>query len=514
MFQSPQRALLFLIVLTLGLRLGWASILETTNDESYHYLYTLHPDLSFFDHPPLTMLIAKAGLTLSGTSSTFGLRLGFVLLFVASTCALARWTARYYGDWAGVYAAIAMNLTVFFPAAAGSFALPDGPFLFFALLTMWALCVALIDQPGKTWPWLLVGVAWGGALMSKYHAVFLPMAAFLYIVVTPGARRLLLRPGPYLAFAIGIVEFAPVLIWNWQHGWASFVFQGSRAFGSNFQIGGVLLLIGGPIAFLLPWIWFALATILFTRLRAFRSLQGIERLLVCMAVVPLMFFFAVSLKRTILPHWPLVSFVPLFLPLGAKWAARATERPFRMRRDVAIMACTSAVLAIVVACQARFGVVSFKSKDPCEELSGWESVGAELTRRGLLDDPNTFLFTTQWYTSGQLAYAVRNRVPVLCYNASDARGFAYWSDPNQWLNHDGLLIVLDSREADVDLYRHFFRRVEKEADFPMTRSGKPFRTVHLYRCSEQFLPFPFQYGPPPTPPTTAASKSDEGGSKS
>src|ERR1700733_4547685 len=109
MFQTPRRALLSLILLTLALRLVWAGALETTNDESYHYLYTVHPDLSFFDHPPMTMWIAKLGLLAGGSNvNTLTLRLGFVLLFAASTWILARWTARWYGDWAGVYAATAL----------------------------------------------------------------------------------------------------------------------------------------------------------------------------------------------------------------------------------------------------------------------------------------------------------------------------------------------------------------------------------------------------------------------
>jgi len=495
MFQSARGALLFLILLTLVLRLGWASVLETTNDESYHYLYTVHPDLSYFDHPPMTMWIAKAGLALGGPDvSTFSLRLAFVLLFAASTWILARWTARWYGEWAGVYAAIAMNLTVYFPAAAGSFALPDGPLLFFTLLCIWALTEAIVARPDRTWPWLLAGIAWGGALLSKYHAIFLPLGALLYIVTTPSARVVLRRPGPYLAIFVGMLEFTPVLIWNCEHGWASFLFQGGRALGSHFEPVGLLIMLFGPLAYLMPWIWFALGAILVRRLRLFRSLQGSEKLLICLAIVPLVFFLMVSIVRPILPHWPLISFVPLFPILGAKWSARTREQPARMRRGVVVMASVAAALAIVVVAQARYGIISFPSKDPSAEISGWESVGVELSKRGLLDDPDMFLFTPTWYNSSQLAYAIRNRVPVLCYNEGDARNFAYWSKPRDWVRRDGLLIVLDSREFDVDMYRPFFRRIDKEAHFSMTRSGKPFRDVHVFRCVDQLSPFPFQYG--------------------
>jgi hypothetical protein len=40
---------------------------------------------------------------------------------------------------------------------------------------------------------------------------------------------------------------------------------------------------------------------------------------------------------------------------------------------------------------------------------------------------------------------------------------------------------------------YFFRSVELVAEFPMTRGGTPFRTVRVYRCADQFQPFPFTY---------------------
>jgi 4-amino-4-deoxy-L-arabinose transferase-like glycosyltransferase len=390
--------------------------------------------------------------------------------------------------------------------------LPDGPFLFFALLTMWALSAALVAEPGRTIPWLLTGLAWGGALLSKYHAVFLPMGAILYVVVTPSARRLLLRPGPYLAIAVGLLAFAPVLIWNSRHDWASFVFQGGRALGSKFRPDGMATVLVGPAILLLPWIWCGLAAILVSRLRAFRSLAGIDRLLICLAMVPLAFFLAVSTVSPILPHWPLIGFVPLFPMLGARWAVSAV-RPnatpqawLSRRRKIIGMASANLMLSVVVVAQVRLGAFSFPFRDPCDEMSGWKSVGAELGRRGLLDDPDTFLFTTQWSSSGQLAFAERNRLPVLCYNATDPRGFAFWSQPKEWLHHNCLMITLDTWENEVALHKPFFRQMVKEAEFPMTRGGKPFRTVYVYRCIEQVYPFPFQYGPPPPPATGSAGK--------
>ena len=126
---------------------------------------------------------------LGGGTSVFGLRVGFVLMFAGSTLVMARLTARHFGAWAGFFAALALNVSAYHTAAVGAFALPDGPLLLFWLLTLDRLGAAL-EAPGRLRPWVGVGVAWGGAMLSKYHAVFLPAGAFLYFVLVPAARPL------------------------------------------------------------------------------------------------------------------------------------------------------------------------------------------------------------------------------------------------------------------------------------------------------------------------------------
>jgi 4-amino-4-deoxy-L-arabinose transferase-like glycosyltransferase len=490
---NPRRALAVLIVFTFVLRLGWAALIEAGTDEAYNYLYTVYPSWSYFDHPPMTMWIAKSSLTLfGGHAHLLSLRLGYLLLFAGSTWVLYRMTSRWYGDWAGFYAALALNLSAYYSVALGAFAVPDGPFLFFALLTLWSLSEALVGRPGSTRVWVCVGLAWCGALLSKYHAIFLPAGALLYVLMTPSARRLMLTPGPYLAVAIGIVGFAPVLIWNAEHGWASFVFQGGRALGWHLRLAGPATLILGTIVVLLPWIWFAMLRAVVELWRR-PAWSDIDRLLLCLSILPLGFFLVISIGRELLVHWALLGFVPLFCLVGQRWAALAEVQPLRLRRRLLEMAAALAGLALVVVAQARFGVVDFQGKDPCREFSGWQSVAQELKHRGLVDQPNTFLFTNCWDDSGHLALAVGNRVPVLCYHRGDARGFAFWTRPEEWVGMNGLLISTDDNPTDPGQFERYFDRIELAAEFSMTRGGKPFRKVRVFRCTNQVTPYPFTY---------------------
>src|ERR1700677_4631702 len=87
---TARRALALVIGISLVLRIFWAALIMPTMDEGYHYLYTVHPDWSYFDHPPMVMVVLRAGLALCGGAvNNVTLRLGFVLMFAGSTWVLA-----------------------------------------------------------------------------------------------------------------------------------------------------------------------------------------------------------------------------------------------------------------------------------------------------------------------------------------------------------------------------------------------------------------------------------------
>ena len=159
---TPRQALWLLIAGSAFFRLICAFNLGLGNDEAYHFLYASHPDLSYYDHPPMMAWVEMAGLSLSSSQApAWALRIGFVVLFGASTWLLARMTSRAYGPWAGFMAAFALNVTGYYGLAAATFALPDGPLLFFWLLTIDCLGSRFAEPSGRRLgPWFWVGLAW------------------------------------------------------------------------------------------------------------------------------------------------------------------------------------------------------------------------------------------------------------------------------------------------------------------------------------------------------------------
>jgi hypothetical protein len=317
----------------------------------------------------------------------------------------------------------------------------------------------------------------------------------LYIVATPSAWRCLLAPGPYLAAGLGMCGFLPVVIWNMQNDWASFAFQAGRAVGVHFQLDALLTAIGGQMLYLFPWIWVGLVVILWRLLRAGNRLAGVERLIACQAVLPLSFFLAVSCVQKTLPHWSLIGFLPLFPTFGAWWAELMTKHPAKMRLNLQLHAAAVFIVAGGFGLQARLGLIPLQ-RDPTLEMRDWTPVVEKLKERGLLERPDTFLFTRSWFESGHLAFATHNRVPVACFDV-DARGFAFWSKPDDWLGRDGILLSHGNNTNEPQNYENYFRKITLIEEFPFTRHGQPVgaSTIRVFHCREQIMPFPFRPRP-------------------
>lgn len=83
------------------------------------------------------------------------------------------------------------------------------------LLPLWALtmlCFWRALDRDSLGAWLLCGLFAALGLLGKYFTLFL-IAPMVLLLLTPAFRPLLLRPGPYLAAAVGLLVLAPHVLW-------------------------------------------------------------------------------------------------------------------------------------------------------------------------------------------------------------------------------------------------------------------------------------------------------------
>jgi len=115
-----------------------------------------------------------------------------------------------------------------------------------AQMPLWAAvgyCLVAALQDGRLRHWILLGVAAGLGLLTKYSVGLLLLTVGLFLLVTP-ARRVLRGPGPWIALVIMLAVFAPHLYWLWDSGWLPMAYAKDRAAaeGSNPRMDAVAFL--------------------------------------------------------------------------------------------------------------------------------------------------------------------------------------------------------------------------------------------------------------------------------
>jgi hypothetical protein len=494
---QPATLVLLLILAGSAVRLIVAATFGLGNGEAYYFSCSRHADLSYFDHPPMHAWLARLATDLAGVHPVV-LRAPFILFFAATTWLLFALGRRLFGAWAGFFAALLMNLSPVFSVTTATFLQPDSPLMFFWLAAVAILARLLFDKApprhATLW-WLAVGAAVGLAMLCKYHAVFLIFGTVIFVASRRDQRHWLLHPGPYLAVALAFLSFAPVLVWNARHEWISFFWQGGRAA----EYGGLrwdwlARSVGGQALWLLPWIWVPLVWELAVCFR--RGPADPKRWFVaCTAAPPILFFTITALYA---PygfhfHWQAPGYLLLFLPLGAT-VARLWERrpvPKFTRRWLWGSAAASLLAFAGFASHTLNGWCidllpgetgrRFAEVDPTLEALDYTPLKDELTRRGLLARDDVFVFTSKWYLSGKVDYALGGSKDVLCLSWDDPRAFAFFDGQDRYLGKTGVLVSHPRFSEGVEkVYANHFDKITYLGTVEVRRGKRTAVTLKLF----------------------------------
>lgn len=483
-----------IIAAFLAARVAFAFALGFGIDEAYTLPISRDLSLSYFDHPPLHQWIAHFGTLAFGEG--VGARLPFVALFAATAWLLFRLTSELFGARAGLVALFGLNAAPFFFASAGTWIVPDGPLLFGLALAALALARLFFDpsgDEGSVWRlWLLAGLGFGLAGLSKYIAVLTPFGLLTFLVISPTERRWFRHPAPYAALALAALVVLPVFVWNAQHGWVSFAFQGSRgATSAGLKPLHVLQVALGQIAYLSPWLFVPLVAGLASGLRRWRDRRRL--FLLCLSLPPIVLFTVTPLWiNRGMPHWGMSGWLFVF-PLMGAWA-EYTAAPVRsLRRYAALSVALLAAITAGGVVEARTGwlmrFLPAGTTDPTLEAFEWRG----LLKAPLLQPPPAFVVSTRWSEAGKIALALGPHVPIFVVSY-DARGWAFVKGGTGLVGRDGVLIVRprDLPTARTDLAPLFASLGEAE---PLTlfRNGAPVVDLALVQVKGLTQPLPSPY---------------------
>jgi 4-amino-4-deoxy-L-arabinose transferase-like glycosyltransferase len=357
-----------------AVRLMLAANVELHFDEAYYWYWSKNLQASYFDHPPAIAWFIRAGTALFGDTE-LGVRLLGQLSLFAATIFLFDAARRAFSLQSALIVAAATQATVLL--GVGSIIMtPDAPLMLFTAIVLWGLVRFTLAPAG--WWWLLVGLAGGGALLSKYTAGLLAVAVALWVVSTPQIRVWLARPWPWLGALLTTLCFLPVLISNAERGWTSFAKQGGRLTRMESPRPALLFeYIGAQMGVITPglFILLLLAVWIMTR-RAWRGSKPLDTLLTFWFLVPALFFLCVSPTMRIQANWLAPAWPAAFLALAAlvdRWGSLTKMRQALFWSQVGGGA--------MVACVWLYAIAPFGPHwraDPLAGLNGQRALAADI----------------------------------------------------------------------------------------------------------------------------------------
>ena len=191
----------FLWVATLLLQ---AYYIEVRGDEAYYWMYSKHLAWGYFDHPPVTAVLVKAGYLLF--QNELGVRLFFILLG-AATILIMEIMIRPTN--LKLFYAIILSigfLQIGMVFGGGMLAIPDFPLLFFTALFFYFYKQYLKDSSWQIV--VLLSLVICLMLLSKYHGILIIGFTLL------SNPALLKQKSFWLIVGLSTILFLPHLWWQ------------------------------------------------------------------------------------------------------------------------------------------------------------------------------------------------------------------------------------------------------------------------------------------------------------
>lgn len=494
--------ILILILVTLVYRLIIAANTGLGIGESYYFRGAYDVALSDLDQPALFMWLAHISLKIFGLS-TFSIRLPSVLMFSGTTWVLYLIGRYLFSAKSAFYGMLIFNCSALF-VISGLWFQPDSALLFFWSISLYYLILLFfprepMSKSREYYLWIAVGVAMGLTTLSKYHSIFLVMGMITFILTNQ--RRWLKHPGLYISLLISFIFGLPILIWNMENHFASFVFQGSRVLsGSHVQLHFEWFFRSfvGQCLWLLPWIWVPIAYQLYKTF-ILRKSDFKYWFCFCMAVYPVVFFTVLTLWANLSYHfhWQAAGYMILFLPLGVSIEKTLQTRLIAKR-----------IIAWMIFCAIfLYGLMSFAAfhmetgywqtygpkwmaiktshnptaTDPTLDGYDYDDLYKYFDEHNLFNTPNQFVGAASWLLAGKVDWALKGRVDVRSFQ--EARNYEFYFNDKTHIGQNIIYITDQGLEKTMSDLKDNCSNVHQIGVVPIIRGGISERVLNIYKCT-------------------------------
>jgi dolichol-phosphate mannosyltransferase len=312
-------------------------------------------------------------------------------------------------------------------------------------------------------------------------------------MLSPNHRQWLRRPHPWLALLIALVVFSPVIIWNAQHEWASFVFQSTRTAGTTKNMLRDVLLF---------WLFqLFVLTPPFLALFAWAAARGIQcgwrqrddrwNFVASFSLPLFVLFAAASFKTQVHVNWT----APAFLSLTLGGAAIALDGLCGQGHARAIwwrvgVGATVAMCALVIVFGHTSLAFGFPDFFAYTRSGGWNAVAQEVdaARARVRSETNLepFVLGMEKYNiAAEMGFYLH--APDECVNlyatGAQGLGYRYWTDLRKFEGRPAVAVLPKPSDDLMALLRQHFERVGEAWHVRVPAHGRQSREVYLVICT-------------------------------
>lgn len=271
---------------------------EITEDEAYYALYGEHLAWGYFDHPPMVGLMTfLGGLLFSGN---LGVRFFTVIATTLSLLVTWKIIGESKPDGRKVLLFFILVFSVLMLNVYGFVTTPDIGLLLFSALFLLVYQKYLEDNSWRHA--LLLGFLMAAMVYSKYHAFLL-----LGLVVLSNLK--LLKDGKFwIACMLAFVLLMPHLLWQYDNGFPSFKYHLVQR-GEPFRWSYFFEYLPNQLLIFNPLTFGAAAYVLIKH----KPIDRFERSLHFVCIGFFFFFFLMTFRGHVEPHWTIVCSIPIIV---------------------------------------------------------------------------------------------------------------------------------------------------------------------------------------------------------
>ena len=296
--QDWKRLFGFFLIVWLLINFLQVVFTEVMHDESYYYLYGENLAWGYYDHPPMVGLITYiSSLLFNGNMSV---RFMTVLLQFFTLVLIWKTIEEETPDSRKITLFFIISASMIMFTAYGFVTAPDVPFLFFTALFIFIYKRYLQKDSWSNTLWL--GFAMAGMVYSKYHA------ALVILLIVLSNLRLLTKYKSWVALLFAILLLAPHIWWQVSNDFPSFQYHLSGR-SSAFKFRYFTEYLPNQLVVFNP---LTLGAFIYVLIK-YKPAGIFERGLYFLSIGFLAFFWLMTFRGHVEPHWTVACTIPMIL---------------------------------------------------------------------------------------------------------------------------------------------------------------------------------------------------------